>query len=133
MNFAVSDGQGLIVTRFRSSRNQDPPSLYYKIGLSDKYRPDPSDTSSSSSSSSSSSNAAADPTNGGFGGGIHANALTVASEPLEMTEPALSAWRLLGKDRMISFHPSEGVRVECVSDQCTPDTPADFGAVQEHF
>ena len=121
MNFAVSDGQGLIVTRFRSSRNQDPPSLYYKIGLSDKYRPDPSDTSSSSSSSSSSSNAAADPTNGGFGGGIRANALTVASEPLEMTEPALSAWRLLG------------MRVECVSDQCTPDTPADFGAVQEHF
>lgn len=132
MNFAVSDGVGLVVTRFRSSRNQDPPTLYYKIGLSNEYRATSFTPSGSASVSPPASSPGSDsslphvPTLSRGGG-----ALTVASEPLETTEPALSAWRLLGKDRMISFHPDEGVRVECISDQCTSDTPADFGAVQE--
>jgi hypothetical protein len=66
---------------------------------------------------------------GGARGGVHG--VIVASEPLETTLPGLSAWRLLGKDKMLSFHPSEGVRVECLSEECTPDLNADLGAVQE--
>lgn len=61
--------------------------------------------------------------------GLHG--IIVASEPLEDTLPALSAWRLLGKDKMLSYHPDEGVRIECLSELCTADLPADHGAVHE--
>eukprot|EP00613_Pedinella_sp_CCMP2098_P070535 CAMPEP_0171921350 /NCGR_PEP_ID=MMETSP0993-20121228/20162_1 /TAXON_ID=483369 /ORGANISM="non described non described, Strain CCMP2098" /LENGTH=454 /DNA_ID=CAMNT_0012558707 /DNA_START=24 /DNA_END=1388 /DNA_ORIENTATION=+ len=121
MNFAVSDGRGLVMTRFRSSKDQDPPSLYYKLGISHLYKPEPTSTAEG----------------GGGGGGDlkerrsnkNADGLIVASEPLEETMPALSAWRLLGKDKMISYSPDEGVRVECMSERCTPDLPADHGVL----
>ena len=118
MNFAVSNGRGMVVTRFRSKADEDPPSMYYKMGVPDRYR---ADTGASSLVSAGS---------GRGQGDVRANGLIVASEPLEETLPALSAWRLLGKDKMISFHPSEGVRVECLSDRCSPDLPADIEAAE---
>jgi glutamine amidotransferase len=119
MNFAVSDGQGLVVTRFRSHKDEDPPSLYYKLGLSVRYRTDEGKLRAMA------------PGKAPSGGVISAPGLIVASEPLEESMPSLSAWRLLGKDKMISYHPSEGVKIECISDQCTPDLPADVGAIEE--
>uniref|UniRef100_A0A7S2SIF1 Glutamine amidotransferase type-2 domain-containing protein n=1 Tax=Rhizochromulina marina TaxID=1034831 RepID=A0A7S2SIF1_9STRA len=121
MNFAVTDGKGLVVTRFRSSSAEDPPSLYYKLGVSGKYRAPGAASPSTASPDAEEWQ--------GTKSGLHG--LIVASEPLEDTLPALSAWRLLGKDKMISYHPAEGVRIECLSELCTPDLPADLGAVHE--
>ena len=85
MNFMLANGEGLIVTRFRSSPGEDPPTLYYKLGVDERYLSD------------------ADEEHHGAG----VRGVVVASEPQDMSLPALSAWRLLGKDRMLSFHPSE--------------------------
>mmetsp|Transcript_12076 Transcript_12076/g.15563 ORF Transcript_12076/g.15563 Transcript_12076/m.15563 type:complete len:430 (+) Transcript_12076:57-1346(+) len=113
MNFAVSDGQGIIVTRFRSKDDEDPPSLYYKLGVESYVsNKDKEDTSSVNN-------------NNNHKRSFSVDGLVVASEPLEESGPDLSKWRLLGKDKMISYHPNEGVKIECLSHQCTSDTPAD--------
>lgn len=119
MNFAVTDGKGLIVTRFRSKDNEDPPSLYYQLGVEKRY-----------TTAHDVNNEDKEEEEGGgdvkYDWSAHSwqtDGLVVASEPLEETGPHLSSWRLLGKDKMISFHPSEGVRIECLSHKCTPDFP----------
>lgn len=116
MNFAVTDGKGLIVTRFRSKDNEDPPSLYYQLGVEKRY--------TSSHHKDDDKESKKEPLQYDWSArSWQTDGLVVASEPLEENGPHLSSWRLLGKDKMISFHPDEGVRIECLSHKCTPDTP----------
>jgi predicted glutamine amidotransferase len=124
MNFAVTDGVGLVVTRFRSAACQCPPSLYYRLGSATTcgigigVNPtEPCESVAADGSDNQSRMAAA-------------RGLLVASEPLQESLPGLSEWTLLGKDKMLTFHPSEGVRVECLSAKCTPDLPATVGLVE---
>ena len=35
LNFAVSDGHNFVATRFRSCPHEEPPSLYYAVGVWD--------------------------------------------------------------------------------------------------
>jgi hypothetical protein len=128
MNFAVTDGKGLVVTRFRSKDNEDPPSLYYQLGVDARYAASMGATENDGENDDS-SESSEENNNGGSNYQDwatqmrQANGLVVASEPLEEKGPHLSKWRLLGKDKMISFYPNEGVRIECLSHRCTPDTP----------
>lgn len=50
-----------------------------------------------------------------------AEGVVVASEPLDMTHGKLKEWKLLGKDKMLSYHPDEGIQVDCLSEICTED------------
>jgi len=102
LNFAVSDGTFVIVTRCRTNPAEDPPSLYYSMGtgftpLEGVFDKQGSDT--------------ARPV--GVRGNSHRreypSSMIVASEPLEFDTagPDLPRWHLIAKDTLLAISPAD--------------------------
>ncbi|KAK2079339.1 hypothetical protein QBZ16_003030 [Prototheca wickerhamii] len=66
LNFCVSDGVNLVATRYASSPDDEPASLYYAEGSAYERSPEPAENASAVASAAA---AAADPGGGGGGGG----------------------------------------------------------------
>jgi len=106
LNFAVTDGRHVLVTRYRTSSKEDPPSLYYKLSSesptcqlqtietcinNDEYQAIETFT----------------------------DTLVVASEPLDKDS---KAWRLLAKDQMLAYDTKSGkLDTYCLSQSCLAD------------
>jgi len=106
MNFAASDGETLVATRFRTCGMQEPPTLYYALG----------------------SHLDADGVmrqKSGEGGG-EGSALLVSSEPLfrnDETDGSRATWKLLAKDQMLLYDRGSGkLQLECLSEACEDAT-----------
>ena len=97
LNFAVGDGQHVVATRYRTSADEEPPSLYYALDMAGEEGGDEEQK----------------PTNRGPN-------LWVASEPLDgSTSDGPRTWHLLAKDQMISFDSDTGVAAfHCLSKAC---------------
>lgn len=106
LNFAVSDGSSVVVTRYRTCSQEEPPSLYVSMGATGGWDADREQLKGEMTLQAQQAPVV-------FGVG----AIMVASEPITQRSSVSSTWRLLAKDEMLTF--SEGtVHSYCLSREC---------------
>jgi len=112
LNFVVSDGTTIVATRYRSNECEEPPSLYYR-------------RVAAGAGAANAAGAAVTLTNARVHtADHHANTggIIFASEPLDLDQAALDSWRLVGKDKLLSWSAHDGGLVcECLSRACGKD------------
>ena len=99
LNFAVTDGKSLVVSRYRTSAIEDPPTLYFKPIRGDDSRIQ----------------------------AVVVASEPLDLDDLD-DHTGLATWTLLGKDTMLSFNPDEGLTIECIdlgpNSSCDDNIPA---------
>lgn len=106
LNFAASDGNTVVVTRYRTAPKEDPPSLYFLFG--EQWD---STTETMAGVIQVPFNQSDQP--------IRGKTLLVASEPLGRD---YEGWRSLAKDQMLEFNAGSGeLNLVCLSQACKED------------